>query len=77
VAIRRTDIGSFQNPFWDIQYAVERAQELAVQYTNEITVNIYLMKGDHFVIRDKGTTNLVYRPNLAKPNKNLNYHLTL
>lgn len=51
--IRLTDIGEFSNPFWDLQFAIERARELATIYTTEVTVNIYLMVGDHYVLRDR------------------------
>jgi hypothetical protein len=42
-----------------------------------VTINIYLFVGDHYVIRDRGDTELLYKPTLYKPNDNLNYYLTI
>jgi hypothetical protein len=42
--------GSLQKPFNFLNNAITRAIELGAEY-KESTVTIYLMKGDHFVLR--------------------------
>jgi hypothetical protein len=72
-----SDMGDYSNAFWDLEFALVRAQELAVMLDYDVTINIYLLNGDHYVIRDRGDTELLYKPTLYKPNDNLNYHLTI
>jgi hypothetical protein len=42
--------GTLNNPFFDILDALEKAQELCAPFTS-CTTTIYLMKGDHFLLR--------------------------
>ena len=41
--------GSYDNPLSDLMDAIERADELAAPWTGS-KINIYLLKGTHFVL---------------------------
>lgn len=54
------DIGSYSNPAFDFLFALKIAKDQASKYSNGsiVPVNIYLTKGRHYAIRDRGDTNL-------------------
>lgn len=79
LALQNTTIGSFSNPFFDLEFALIRAQEEAVLYGSGIEVNVIirLFKGDHYMIGNRNDTRLVYYYNKYRPNGNLNYNLVI
>ena len=53
-------IGSFENPFYHIDDALERAKELAIPYLASVTVQVtvHLYKGDHYLLETRGGSTL-------------------
>jgi len=72
-------IGSISNPFFDFEFALERAQEEAVLYGSGVTIDVHILlfKGDHYIIRNRTDTGNVYIFNKYRPNGNLNYNLVI
>lgn len=73
------NLGSFENPVWNIFDALELAQDSASTYSGDstIVVNIHLLKGDHYSLRDRGDSGLFYKKLKSKQNTNLNYFVQL
>jgi len=75
--LSNSTIGSQTNPFWNLQDALIRAQELAAIYSGIVQITIYLFAGNHYIVDSRGSPLLYYEPISVKPNENQNFALTI
>lgn len=64
------NLGTFENPVWNLFDAIEMAKDFAGQYSasSTIVVSIHLFKGDHYALRDRGDSGLYYKKMKMKNN---------
>jgi len=55
-------IGTFANPFWNLQDALLRAKEIAAPFLDSISVTIHMFAGNHYIIDQRKSTLLYYTP---------------
>ena len=79
--MEKSTIGTFDNHFYHIDDAIERAKELAVPYLPSVTVQItiHLFKGDHFLMETRGGSTLPHysATHWRSAGENLNYAMII
>ena len=55
--------GTLDDPFAQLTDAFTKAYELAAPYSNNITINIWLYKGDHFLVENRHDAINIFRSN--------------
>ncbi len=55
--------GTFDDPFAQLTDAFIKANEFAAPYLNNVTINIWLYKGEHFLVENRRDAINIYRSN--------------